>query len=66
MLTVAGDQVPIIAFVEVPGKTGATAPLQSVVGKLNVGVTLLPTVNAIVSVIVAPQVLVAVNVSVIT
>ena len=28
MLTVAGDQVPVIEFVELPGKVGAMSPLQ--------------------------------------
>ena len=28
LLTVFGDQVPVILFVEVPGSNGAAAPLQ--------------------------------------
>jgi hypothetical protein len=29
LLTVAGDQVPLIPFSDVPGKTGAAEPLQN-------------------------------------
>ena len=45
LLITAGDQVPVIPFVEVVGKAGAAVPEQSAVGRLNVGVTVLPTVT---------------------
>ena len=37
--TIAGLQVPVIAFVDVVGNTGATAPLHIAGNALNVGVT---------------------------
>ncbi len=39
MLTVAGDQVPVIPLVEVVGKLGAGSPLQIGPITLNVGVS---------------------------
>ena len=39
LLTAAGLQVPVIAFVDVVGNTGAAAPLHIVGNALNVGVT---------------------------
>jgi hypothetical protein len=39
LLTIAGDQVPVIPFDDVVGSTGAVPPAQSEVAKLNVGVT---------------------------
>ena len=40
MLTVAGDHVPVIPFVEVVGKTGATEPEHIAAIAANVGVIL--------------------------
>ena len=40
MLTVAGDHVPLIPFVEVVGRTGATDPLHIAAIAVNVGVIL--------------------------
>jgi hypothetical protein len=37
LLTAAGLQLPVIAFVDVVGNTGAAAPLQIVVRAVNVG-----------------------------
>ena len=48
MLTVAGAQVPLMPLLEVPGKTGAVAPLQKAGMAVNVGVVLLVTVTVIV------------------
>ena len=39
MLTTAGDQVPVIPFVDVNGNTGATAPEQIGATAVKVGVT---------------------------
>jgi hypothetical protein len=44
LLTVAGDHVPVIPFVDVVGKTGATNPLQKAGIAAKVGVVLLLTV----------------------
>ena len=38
LLTAAGDQLPVIPFVETVGKIGATAPLQMAAIGVNVGV----------------------------
>ena len=51
MLTVAGDQVPVIPLVDVVGKIGATLPLQIGVIALNVGVTFGLTVTVTVVVV---------------
>ena len=48
-------------MLDIVGNIGAVAPVHKVVGKLKTGVTLLVTVKARVSVIVAPQVFVAVK-----
>ena len=40
MLTVAGDHVPVIPLVEVPGNTGAVAPEHIAATGLKVGTTL--------------------------
>ena len=40
MLTVAGDHVPVMPFVEIVGKVGATDPLHIGARELNVGVML--------------------------
>jgi hypothetical protein len=47
LLTVAGLQLPVIPFMEVPGNAGTVPPEQIVrlVPKLNVGVVLDPTVT---------------------
>ena len=37
MLTVAGNQVPLIPFIEVDGKTGAVLPLQMALSVAKVG-----------------------------
>ena len=39
LLTTAGDQVPLMPFVDVNGSTGATAPEQIGATAVNVGVT---------------------------
>ena len=62
LLITVGLHVPLTPFVEVGGKAGAVAPVQSAVGKLNVGAALAVTVKIIVSVINVPHVFVAVNV----
>jgi hypothetical protein len=46
--TVVGFQVPVIPFIEVVGKIGATAPLQIEVAIVNVGVIIGFTVTVIV------------------
>ncbi len=48
MLTVAGDQAPVIPLVEVVGKLGAGSPLQIAGIALKVGVAVPVTVIAIV------------------
>ena len=45
MLTAAGDQVPVIPFVDVDANVGAGDPLQIGAMALNVGVILLFTVT---------------------
>ena len=40
MLLIAGDQVPVMPFVDVVGKAGTLAPLQYGPTAANVGVTL--------------------------
>ena len=45
MLTVAGDHVPVIPFVEVVGKTGATSPEQIAATAAKVGVVCALTVT---------------------
>jgi len=40
LLTTAGDQVPVIPFVDVNGSTGATEPSQIAATGLKVGVTI--------------------------
>jgi hypothetical protein len=51
LLTVAGDHVPVIPFVDVVGKTGGTEPLQTAGIAENVGTILLLTVTVIVVVV---------------
>ena len=50
LLTVAGDQVPVIPFADVNGSTGATSPVQIGAMTAKVGVTfgLTVTVNVVV------------------
>lgn len=45
LLTVDGDQVPLTAFVDVEGNTGAVVPEQNAGTCVNNGVTLLFTVT---------------------
>jgi len=45
LLTAAGDQVPVIPFVDVNGSTGATSPEQIGATAAKVGVTLGVTVT---------------------
>ena len=45
MLTVAGVQVPVMPSLDAGGRTGATAPAQSDVFSVKVGVMLEPTVT---------------------
>ena len=51
LLTVAGDQVPVMPFNEVVGNTGAAEPEQIGVIAANVGVTVGFTVTASVAVV---------------
>ena len=51
LLTVAGNQVPVIPLDEVVGKTGADAPLQIGATAAKVGVTLGSTVTVSVVVV---------------
>ena len=53
LLTVAGDQVPVMPLVEVVGKTGAADPVQMGLMALKAGVFGVPTVMSIVVVAVA-------------
>lgn len=53
LLTVAGIQVPVMPFVDISGRTGATAPEQIAGTRSKVGVTVGLTVTA--SVIVVAQ-----------
>ena len=61
LLTAAGLQLPVIAFVDVVGNTGAGAPVQIAANAVNVGVTVVVTVCTIV-VVVAHTPAVGVNV----
>ena len=64
LLITAGAQVPEIPFGEVVFKVGTEPPVQIVTGvTLKLGVVALLTVTLIISVIVAPQLFVAVNVT---
>lgn len=49
MLTVAGDHVPVIPSLDVPGNIGAVPPLQMGVDAAKVGVTFGVTVCVIVT-----------------
>ena len=51
MLTVAGDQVPLIPLFEVSGKTGAVVPAQNAGTVLKVGATLGVTVTVVCAVV---------------
>ena len=51
MLTVAGDQVPVIPLFDVVGSTGATEPVQIGFIAVNVGVILELTVTSNVAVV---------------
>jgi len=64
LLTTAGDQVPVMPFVDVNGRTGATAPEQIAGTGSKVGVTFGLTVIVIV-VVVAHSPAVGVNVYVV-
>jgi hypothetical protein len=46
LLTVAGDQVPVIPFVDVVGRAGATDPLHIGATAANAGIMLLVTVTS--------------------
>jgi hypothetical protein len=51
LLTTAGDHVPVMAFVDVTGSTGATEPSHIAATGLKVGVTFGLTVTVIVAVV---------------
>ena len=51
LLTVAGDQVPVMPLVDVNGSTGAMAPEQIGATAVNVGVTFGLTVMVMVAVV---------------
>ena len=63
LLTVDGDQVPVIPLGEVVFNVGAVLPEQIVSGVVKFAVTLLTIVTFITSVIVAPHIFVAVKVN---